>query len=133
MNKYMNTTNKPDLDNLQMHMPEGDLAIPAEEPQKITNAPILILLGVLLLGVLGALVWWYMNLPQPVETTPATRPTAEQNNEPESTTAEAQTENLGVMSNSDDLGTIEADLEGTSLDSLDTEINAIEAELNASS
>ena len=38
----MNDPQKPDIDDLEMHMPEGDLMAPAEEPGRITNAPILL-------------------------------------------------------------------------------------------
>jgi len=59
-----------------------------------------------------------------------TRPTAEINREPESTTAYTQVEILNTLSNSDELSAIEADLESTNLDFLLQEINAIETELN---
>ena len=122
---------KPNLDDIEMHLPEGELAIPTDEPGRLTNAPILILLGLLLLGVLAGLVWWYMNLPGETTTQQFSRPTAEENNEPESTNAEAETNTLNVLSTSDEIGLIEADLDGTNLDSLDAEINAIESELNS--
>ena len=60
------------------------------------------------------------------------RPTYETNKEPESTTAKAQVDTLGVMSTSDELGAIEADLESTSLTNLDTELIPIDQELEAS-
>lgn len=126
-------SDKPNLDDVPMHMPEGDLAPAAEAPpHSITTGPIIILLVVLLVLILGGMYWWYVTKLQVPEVTPDTmRPTAEQNNEPESTTAEAQVENLNAMSPSNELSAIEADLEGTNLDSLDTEITAIEAELDA--
>lgn len=123
---------KPNVDNLKMHMPEGSLAIPeGGSEQRIANGPILVLLIVLLILIIGGMYWWYTKLQgEPFLPTP-TRPTAEQNNEPESTTAEAQTETMQAVSTSDEINAIEADLETTNLDSLDTELQAIESELNA--
>jgi hypothetical protein len=103
------------------------------EPESITNGPILILLVALLLAVLGGMFYWFTMLGKGGVTISPTslRPTAEQNNEPESTTAEARTEAYGVVSTSDEIPAIEADVEGTNLDSLDSELDAIEAELDA--
>lgn len=102
-----------------------------DEP--IANGPVLALLAVLLLVVLGGMYYWYTNLestePAVVET--PTRPTAEENNEPESTTAEAQAGAATIVSTSDEISAIEADLESTDLESLDTELQAIENELNS--
>ncbi len=75
--------------------------------------------------------WFTMMQSTPIVVPEVTRPTAAQNNEPESTTAEAQTEGMGVVSSSDELDAINADLESTNLESLDTELNAIDAELEA--
>lgn len=103
------------------------------EPESITNGPILILLVALLLAVLGGMFYWFTMLDKGGITISPTslRPTTEQNNEPESTTAEARTEAYGVVSTSDEIPAIEADVEGTNLDSLDSELDAIEAELDA--
>ena len=60
-----------------------------------------------------------------------TRPTNEQNDEPESTTAEARTGLLDVVSTSDELSAISADISSTNLDDLENEVPAIEAELSA--
>lgn len=91
-----------------------------------------LLIVILTMILIGLYVWSQMMVSAPVNPpiTPE-RPTAEENNEPESTTAEAQTEVLEVVSTSDEISLIEADLEATDLDSLDTELNAIEAELDA--
>ena len=57
------------------------------------------------------------------------RPTAEENNEPESTNAEAEVENIVAMSTSDELDTINTDLQSTViLETLDADMTAIEAE-----
>ena len=74
-----------------MHLPEGELAIPTDEPGRLTNALILILLGLLLLGgTCWASVVVYGILGE-TTTQQFSRPTAEENNEPESTNAEAET------------------------------------------
>lgn len=104
----------------------------ALEPESIANGPILLLLIVLLLAILGGMYRWFVILEKEVPTFPSSlRPSALQNNEPESTTAEAQVEAYGVVSTSDEIPAIEADIEGTNLDSLEGELDAIEAELDA--
>lgn len=128
MNKEIK--NLPDLKDEPMRMPEQSHAY---EPESVTNGPILILLVALLLAVLGSMFYWFTMLGKdsPVISPTVLRPTKEQNNEPESTTAEAQAEAYGVVSTSDEVPAIEADIEGTNLDSLDAELDAIEAELDA--
>ena len=107
-------------------------AAPVVEPENIANGPILFLLVVLLLAILGGMYRWFVVLDKNVPTiSTSLRPTAEQNNEPESTTAEAQVEAYGVVSTSDEIPAIEADVAGTNLDSLDNELNAIDAEIDA--
>ncbi len=89
---------------------------------------LIVLLSLILVG----LYFWYDLITRtPVVPSVSARPTAEQNQEPESTTARAQTQALEVMSISDELEAIEADLEGTNLETLEAELNAINAELNA--
>jgi flagellar basal body-associated protein FliL len=104
------------------------------EPESVANGPILVLLIVLLISVLGGMYYWF-TLMQKNSTTPiivpSLRPTPEMNNEPESTTAEAQVEALEIVSTSDEVPAIEADIENTDLNSLDAELDAIEAELEA--
>ena len=105
---------------------------PLLEPESIANGPILLLLIVLLLAILGGMYRWFVILEKEVPTFPSSlRPSAALNNEPESTTAEAQVEAYGVVSTSDEIPAIEADIEGTNLDSLEGELDAIEAELDA--
>jgi hypothetical protein len=103
------------------------------EPESVTNGPILVLLVVLLLSVLGGMYYWFtvVRTNTPVTFPTSLRPSTFQNNEPESTTAEAQVEAMGVVSTSDEIPAIEADVESTDLDSLDSELNAIEAEIDA--
>ena len=124
----------PNFEGEEMKMPENTDAQPETKPESsIVNAPLLITLTVLLILILGGMYYWFSTLTTtPAEITPAVeRPTAAQNNEPESTTAEAQTEVLQTTSTSDEISAIEADLEATDLDSLDAELGAIDAEMDA--
>ena len=100
--------------------------------ESVANGPILVLLVILLLAILGGMYRWFVLLDNDIPTIPAgLRPTAEQNNEPESASAEARVEAMGVVSNSNEIPAIEADIESTELDSLESDLNAIEAELDA--
>lgn len=103
------------------------------EPESVTNGPVLILLVVLLISVLGGMYYWFtvLRTNTPVISPTSLRPSASQNNEPESTTAEAQVEALEAVSTSDEVPAIEADVESTNLDSLDAELDAIEKEIDA--
>ncbi|MAZ29671.1 hypothetical protein CL655_00085 [bacterium] len=82
-----------------------------------------------LIAILVALLLWLYQLRQvadePVIT--PTRPTAEQNDEPESTTAEAAAAAQQVMSPSTELSSIETDLNGTQIVDLDPLFADIEA------
>ena len=102
-------------------------------PGNPLSAPVIALLAIALVGLLGLLYVWFASMQNaPAEQAPdATRPSAAENNEPESTTAEAQVGNFQVISNSDEISVIEADLESTNLDALDAELTAIDAELEA--
>lgn len=121
--------NIQNLDDATIKKPEYQVY----EPESVTNGPILVLLIALLLAVLGGMFYWFTMLDKGgvIISPTSLRPSAEQNNEPESTTAEARTEAYGVVSTSDEIPAIEADVEGTNLDSLDGELDAIEAELDA--
>jgi hypothetical protein len=102
------------------------------DTEGITNGPILILLVVLLIAILGGMYRWFVVLNNDVPTINAgLRPSALENNEPESTTAEARVEAMGVVSTSDEIPAIEADIESTDLDTMESELDAIEAELDA--
>lgn len=104
-------------------------------PEVIANGPVLFILVILLVSILAGMYYWFIILQNQstLPVTTSTRPTPEQNNEPESTTAEAQVETLNTVSTSDELNAIEADLESTNLDTLEAELQTIEAELEASS
>lgn len=95
-----------------------------------------LLLGILILVlmlILGGLYLWSTSLmkapAEPMSQPEVQRPTAQQNNEPESTNAEADVETTNALSTSDELSAIRADIGGTNLDNLTDEIKPIEAEL----
>ncbi len=127
---------EPNFEGLEMKMPKnGALQAPdADAGSSIISGPLLLILALLLVLILGGMYYWFSTLTTtPALSTPeVARPTPEQNNEPESTTAEAQTDMMLVTSPSDELSAIEADLEATNLDSLDAELQNIETELEAS-
>ena len=114
-------------------MPEEEFGISLESQQKASNLGIIlsILIAVLVLLLIGLYVWG--NALRDATEAPTipdfTRPTAAENNEPESTRAEAETDNLGTLSNSDSIEAIEADLNSTDVDDLDSGLNTIEAEI----
>lgn len=125
----------PNFDGEAMKMPENtDLVPEASAPRSVTSGPLLVILAVLLFIILGGLYYWFSLLetaPAPITITPIERPTIQENNEPESTTAEAQVDALSTVSTSNELQAIEADIESTNLDGLDEEMTDIEAEMNA--
>lgn len=127
-----NTPQAPDLEGVKMKLPSQRPGSSPVGGQK-SSGPVLVVLLLLLAGVLGGLYYWYYLGNKPIQSDPTgTRPTSQQNREPETPTAVAQVESMAVMSTSDELVTIEADLESTLLDSLEAELIQIEAELEAS-
>lgn len=125
----------PEYEGEAMKMPENTSSMAPESevaPSSLVSGPILLALAVALIAILGGLYYWFSTLtPDTPLPTPVERPTAAENNEPESTTAEAQVEMMSATSPSDEIDAIDADLEATNLDSLDAEMTAIEAELDA--
>lgn len=128
----------PDFNEEEMKLPENAQPAPeagTESASPVINGPLLLVLAVLLAIILGGMYYWFNSMqtatPSTVTPAPVERPTAEENNEPESTTAEAQVEQLNTVSPSDEIEAIEADIEATDLDSLDAELEAIDAELEA--
>lgn len=110
---------------------ENELTQPVHT-ESIANGPILVLLVILLLAILGGMYRWFVLLDNDVPSISAgLRPNAQENNEPESNSAEARAEAMGVVSNSNEIPAIEADIDSTDLDSLESELDSIEAELNA--
>lgn len=135
MNEEQQEYKVPDFEGEEMKMPENSSPQSTDEHQsKIIGGPILLLLTVLLILVLGGMYYWFssLSIQEPILLPePAQRPSLEENNEPESTTAEAQTETIQTLSTSDELDTIIADLEATDLENIDTELQAIDAEIDA--
>ena len=126
----------PDLSQEEMKMPENSVrsAAPKAATQTPVNGIVIIVLALLLIFILGGMYYWFSQLTGQTASPIAPmveRPTAQENNEPESTTAEAAVETQQALSTSDEIIAIEADIEATDLDSLDAELNAIDAELEA--
>lgn len=131
MNPNNNTTHEPDFEGEVMKVPKSMQANSEPTTQNsLVNGPILILLFAILVALLGGIYYWYTILmKEPVAATPL-RPTAEMNNEPESTTVEARTAASEVVSTSDELDSLQADIESVNFDDLDDGFNALESELN---
>lgn len=131
--KTEKTTELPQIPDTELKMPEEFDDVPAEDQSSSVVVPV-ILIGLIfiLIGILVGLYFWGQTLKEqaPEEVPTATRPTAEENNEPESTNAEADVQTFQAMSTSDEIDAIENDIESTNLDSLSAELNDIEAELN---
>lgn len=89
------------------------------------------LIFVLLLVLAGLYYWHDLITRTPIVISTSNRPTAAENQEPESTTARADTDALEVLSTSDEIPALEADIEGTNLETLERELNTIDAELEA--
>ncbi|MCA9359637.1 hypothetical protein KC850_01210 [Candidatus Kaiserbacteria bacterium] len=133
MNEETNEVKVPNFEGEEMKMPENtDAQIATEESSSVINGPLLFSLAILLIVILGGMYFWFNSLDTtPAPTVTSERPSAEENNEPESTTAEAQTDTMLTTSTSDEISAIEADIEATNLESLDAELDAIDAELEA--
>ncbi len=125
---------EPNFEGEAMHMPTPKVSQPMEDDSapRLLTAPIIVLLFLILVAILAGFYYWYtIVMSEQVVTETGTRPTAEQNNEPESTTAEARTGLMDVVSTSDELDAIAADAQSTNLEDLTTEITPIEADLEA--
>lgn len=121
---------EPNFDGEEMKIPATmKVAAAAPTNASLVSGPILILLFAILLALLGGIYYWYTILMSEPIIAPATRPTAEMNNEPESTTAEARTGATDVVSTSDELDAIQADIESTRFDDIDDGFTAVENEL----
>jgi len=116
------------------HIPKTALKFPTQSKPVAEQSPVgfrifLIALIVVLVCILAGLLAWLFLLQQPLTTpTPSpVRPTAEQNNEPESSTAEAAVTTLEAMSPSTEIDAIATDLEGTTIVDLEPLFVDIEA------
>jgi uncharacterized protein HemX len=136
MNEDKNPPAAPNFEGETMKMPENtDIPETNEEKSSIINAPLLFTLAVLLVLILAGMFYWFNFVTNETESAPVVeieRPTPEENNEPESPTAEAQVETMQAVSTSDELSAIESDIEATNIDGAVNEIGAIDAEIEAS-
>jgi len=125
---------EPNFEGEEMRMPsEATPIIPEEKEESILSAPIIALLFLILAAILGGLFYWYtivMSTPVTQPTIPP-RPTAAQNTEPETTTANAQTGAMDVVSTSDEISAINADLSSTDLSSIETDLNTMDVNVDA--
>ena len=113
----------------ELKMPEEHFGRQVVDKQPSFVGITLGLLILMLVVILGGLYLWSVELVKQSQITPlspTTRPTAEENNEPESSNAEADVQILNTMSTSDEIGAIEADLGSTNLDSITNELSAID-------
>ncbi len=124
---------EPNFEGEEMHLPTAKVSsLPADDTPRLLTLPIIVLLFLILVAILGGFYYWYtIVMSEQVVTETGTRPTDEQNNEPESTTAEARTGLMDVVSTSDELDAISADAQSTNLEDLTSEIAPIEADLGA--
>lgn len=124
---------KPQIPEAEFKMPEETFGQTSAQNSSALGVILAVLIVILVL-LLGGLYLWgtTLQIDKPAYTPPPARPTAEENNEPESTRAEANVQALETVSTSDELGAIEADLGSTDLDSFESELNAIESALDAS-
>jgi cytoskeletal protein RodZ len=116
----------------ELKMPQERFGI-VEEHSSHLGIILAILIIFLMLIFAGLYVWGtFMQEQQNLPLTPQVeRPSAQENNEPESTNAEADVETITAQSTSDEIATIDSDLQSTLiLPTLDAELSAIEAELN---
>lgn len=126
------TPSEPVISDEELKMPDQAFGTNNANGPSLLG-PILAVLIVVLILLLGGLYLWgtTLNIGEPEYVPVDERPTPEENNEPESTTAEADVQALETMSTSDEIEAIEADLESTDLDALEEELNQIDAELDA--
>lgn len=125
---------EPVIADEELKMPEHPFGAQTEVASKPSIfGPIIGLLIVLLVLILAGLYLWWSTFKDdlPAATLDDTRPTAEQNNEPESNNAEADEQTFQTVSTSDELSAIEADIESTNVETVDSESTAIESELEA--
>jgi len=124
---------EPVIADSEMKVPEEAMRMSHTGGDQSALPIVLGVIIVLLVLILAGLYLWGTTLegtPMPA-TSDSLRPTAEENNEPESTTADAQVQALETVSTSNSLDAIEADVDSTALDAIDAELGAIDAEFDA--
>lgn len=131
MQPNTNQTPEPVIAPDELKLPEEAMRASHSGGEAATLPIILGVIIVMLVLILGGLYLWGSTLgPAPMDSGDgAGRPTAEENNEPESNTADAQVQALETVSTSNEIDAIEADLEATNLDSIDAEMGTIDAEM----
>ena len=129
------TSQEPVMAEAEMKMPEQTLGENTADALKQTSrlGVILGMLIVFLILLLGGLYLWGASMQESsIDIDYGThRPTIEQNNEPESATADAHAQALETVSTSNEIEAIEADIESTHIQGIDQEIEVIDAELDA--
>jgi hypothetical protein len=118
--------------NQPPEIPADALKFPDEEASDRYGVSVWVFVGliVVLLAILIGLIAWYYVLQQPTTPTPLPtpeRPSAAENNEPESSTAEASAAANRTTSPSTALDAIETDLTGTNFVDLEPLFADIEA------
>jgi zona occludens toxin (predicted ATPase) len=129
----MNQIIEPNFEGEEMKIPESartDVTYDTEASGGVLSTPIIVVLVLVMVTIFAGLgYWYYLVVTAPIIDGPAPmRPTLEQNQEPETTTATARTESLDVVSTSDEIDAIEADVLSTNLEDLDAELSAIDNE-----
>lgn len=118
----------------EMKVPEKPFghSVPAQQEGTKSSLGLVVMgLVVVLCLLLAGLFLWQQALTDVPASNDATtpRPTREENNEPESTTAEATYDTLLTTSSSDEISALKADLDSTPYGEIEAEFTAIEAEL----
>lgn len=126
-----NSGTEPQFSGEAMKMPAGTPPVASGNATAVNRGPIFgVIIGLLFLALIlilgGLMLWNYILTPPPLVIETPERPTAEMNQEPESTTARAQAEAAAALSTSNELPAIEADLLSTDLSSLESELTAID-------
>lgn len=131
--QFTNKVIEPNFEGEEMKLPTSStIRTPVvEKNQSLLTLPIIILLFLILVAILAGLYYWYVLVTKPEMIDTLLRPTIEQNNEPESTTAEARTGTTDVVSTSDEIDALKADLDSTQFEDIDTLVAPIESELNS--
>jgi predicted PurR-regulated permease PerM len=120
----------PTFTKEELKMPDERFGEKIDQETPSVAGIVLSILIVILVLILGGLYMWgteiqkALNTPEVLPTN--SRPTPAQNNEPESTNAEAAVESLNAMSTSNEIAPMQADLESTLIDTNETDLNAID-------
>ena len=127
------TNNEPIIADMAMKMPEEGVGAAGTENTTAHLGAILGVLIVVLILILGGLYLWWATLQTPAAPAQPTamRPTAAQNKEPETPTAQAYVDTAKVVSPSNDVNAIAADVNSTNINGLSADMNSIDSAVNA--